>query len=1107
MSPLDRNRRLGFRAISGVLVLLSGLLPAVAISPGPVAAASTTIVVSQVYGGGGNAGATWRNDFIELFNRGTTSVNITGWSVQYAASTGTTWSRTNVAGTLAPGQYFLVEEAIGAGGTTSLPTPDSIGTIAMSATAGKIALLNNQTTITAGTTCPTGGTVVDLVGYGAGTNCFEGSGPTGTLSNTTAALRKGNGLTDTDDNASDFTVGAPNPRNTASPLNPPGTAPTVTADPSDQTVDAGTTVTFSAAATGSPSPSVKWQDSTDGGGTWADVPGATGLSLAFIAGAAQTGNRYRAVFQNLAGSATSASAKLTVTTPPIVISQIYGGGGNAGATLRYDFIELFNRGNTTVDLGNWSVQYAATTGVNWSRTNLSGSLAAGRYYLIQEAQGAGGTTNLPAPDAIGTIAVDQAAGKVVLVSNQNTIAAGTSCPTGAKVVDLVGYGTGTDCFEGPGPAPTISNTTAAVRKGNGQTDTDNNASDFAVGSPNPRNSASTSTGQTISFGPLADKTYGDPDFDVSASASSGLPVSFSSLTGGVCSVTGATVHIVAAGTCTIGADQAGDGTYDPAPSVDQGFTVAKADPIIVVTGYSGAYDGAAHGASGSATGVFGEDLSADLDLGPSFTDVPGGTADWTFTDSTGDYLDAAGSVAIVISSTGQTISFGPLADKTYGDPDFDVSASASSGLPVSFSSLTGGVCSVTGATVHIVAAGTCTIGADQAGDGTYDPAPSVDQGFTVAKADPIIVVTGYSGAYDGAAHGASGSATGVFGEDLSADLDLGPSFTDVPGGTADWTFTDSTGDYLDAAGSVAIVISSTGQTISFGPLADKTYGDPDFDVSASASSGLPVSFSSLTGGVCSVTGATVHIVAAGTCTIGADQAGDGTYDPAPSVDQGFTVAKADPIIVVTGYSGAYDGAAHGASGSATGVFGEDLSADLDLGPSFTDVPGGTADWTFTDSTGDYLDAAGSVAIVISSTGQTISFGPLADKTYGDPDFDVSASASSGLPVSFSSLTGGVCSVTGATVHIVAAGTCTIGADQAGDGTYDPAPSVDQGFTVVAGAVATAPPTSTVSPPRIAGGQASLLLAGLFACLALGGGLLLAGWVRGAPVRPTRRPRR
>src|SRR5258706_8585908 len=132
------------------------------VSPG-VSAVSTTVVISQVYGGGGNSGATLTNDFIELFNRGNTAVSLNGWSVQYASAAGTTWAVTPLTNvTLQPGQYYLVQEAAGAGGTTPLPAPDATGAIAMALGAGKVALSSSVTALTGG--CPAGGSIVDFVG-------------------------------------------------------------------------------------------------------------------------------------------------------------------------------------------------------------------------------------------------------------------------------------------------------------------------------------------------------------------------------------------------------------------------------------------------------------------------------------------------------------------------------------------------------------------------------------------------------------------------------------------------------------------------------------------------------------------------------------------------------------------------------------------------------------------------------------------------------------------------------------------------------------------------------------------------------------------------------
>lgn len=168
----------------------------------------------------------------------------------------------------------------------------------------------------------------------------------------------------------------------------------------------------------------------------------------------------------------------------VAISQIYGGGGNSGATLTHDFIELHNRSANPVDVSGWSVQYASATGTTWQRTLLSGVIPAGGYYLVQEAQGAGGTQALPSPDATGTIAMSATAGKVALSTSGAALTG--ACPAG--VADLIGFGAA-NCFEGAA-IPALTNSTAALRAGSGCTDTDNNQADFASGAPLPRNGVS-----------------------------------------------------------------------------------------------------------------------------------------------------------------------------------------------------------------------------------------------------------------------------------------------------------------------------------------------------------------------------------------------------------------------------------------------------------------------------------------------------------------------------------------------------------------------------------------------------------------------------------------
>jgi predicted extracellular nuclease len=172
-------------------------------------------VISQIYGGGGNQGAVLRNDFIELFNRGGTSVSITGWTVQYASASGSQWVSTALSGTLLAGQYYLVQEGTGQTGTgASLPTPDATGGIGLSAESGKVALVNSSTLLTGSS--PGNASIADLVGYGLA-NFAKGS-PAPSLSNTTAVARREQGCTDSGSNAGDFTKGVPSPRNRNSAL-------------------------------------------------------------------------------------------------------------------------------------------------------------------------------------------------------------------------------------------------------------------------------------------------------------------------------------------------------------------------------------------------------------------------------------------------------------------------------------------------------------------------------------------------------------------------------------------------------------------------------------------------------------------------------------------------------------------------------------------------------------------------------------------------------------------------------------------------------------------------------------------------------------------------
>jgi hypothetical protein len=183
-----------------------------AAAPPPALGSSPNAVVSELYGGGGNAGAAYRNDYVELFNRGSSPLSLGGWSLQYASGAGSSWQATPLTNvTLAPGQHYLVAEASGGGNGAPLPAADVAGTINLNASAGKVALVAFTTPLSGA--CPI---AVDFVGYGAGVNCSETAAAPGP-SSTTSIQRKGEGLVDTDDNSADFAAAPPHPQNRGSP--------------------------------------------------------------------------------------------------------------------------------------------------------------------------------------------------------------------------------------------------------------------------------------------------------------------------------------------------------------------------------------------------------------------------------------------------------------------------------------------------------------------------------------------------------------------------------------------------------------------------------------------------------------------------------------------------------------------------------------------------------------------------------------------------------------------------------------------------------------------------------------------------------------------------
>jgi hypothetical protein len=602
--------------------------------------------------------------------------------------------------------------------------------------------------------------------------------------------------------------------------------------------------------------------------------------------------------------------------------------------------------------------------------------------------------------------------------------------------------------------------------------------------------------QTVSISSPApsDARFEGADYAVSASASSGLPVSFSlaASSAGVCSLSGSTVSMTGVGTCTVRADQAGDGSYEAAAQAQQSFTVAKATQSVSFSSAAPSdarFGGADYAVSASAS----SGLPVALSLAPASAGVcslSGSTVSMTgvgtctiLADQAGDGSYEAAAQAqqsFAVAKASQTVSFTSSApsDARFGGAPYAVSASASSGLPVALSlaASSAGVCSLSGSTVSMTGVGTCTVRADQAGNGSYEAATQAQQSFAVAKATQTVSFTSSApsaAVVGGATYAVSASAS----SGLPVSFGIAPASAGVcslSGSTVSMTAGGTCTILADQAGNgsyeaatqaqQSFAVAKASQTVTFTSTAPSgaVVGGATYAVSASASSGLTVSFSiaPASAGVCSLSGSTVSMTAGGTCTILADQTGNGSYEAATQAQQSFAVAKASQTVTFTSTppSGAvYGGAPYVVSASAS----SGLPASFSLDPASAgtcSLSGSTVSMTGVGTCTVRADQAGNgsyeaaaqaqQSFAVAKAPQTITFTSTPPVVDEDVYFyNVTATATSGLSVGFSTPSSGVCAVFGAWVWFYGNGTCLVWADQAGDANWAPAPRATQSILV------------------------------------------------------------
>ena len=452
-------------------------------------------------------------------------------------------------------------------------------------------------------------------------------------------------------------------------------------------------------------------------------------------------------------------------------------------------------------------------------------------------------------------------------------------------------------------------------------------------------------------------------------------------------------------------------------------------------------------------------------------------------DSTSAYT-----MSLVAATTAQTITFANPGTKVVSATAFASGATATSALTVTLTSQTTGTCSVSGLNITALANGFCTIIATQAGNATYSEAPAVTQTFPISSltAQTITLANPATQAVNStltiAPSSSSGLAVTVISLTTSVCTISGNVVTHIATGTCQLYATQAGNVTYGPAAPVTVTYlvntgSLTAQTLTFAQPANQTLSTGTLTVSATSSASLTVSFSSSTASVCTVSSTTVTFVTSGYCTITASQAGNSTYASA-TLSRSFYILTITTSSLADGSVGSAYSQSLAEYGGSTGTdawsVGTTLPGGLSL-DSATGVISGTpttaqtaTNYVFTVVNGG-ITATKTLSITIAAaptitlTANVITFNALPNVSLSNGNITLGATASSNLPVNFTSTTPTACTVTNGVITLLTEGFCEIEADQAGNSTYAAATPVSQGFyiykitnnSIISGSVGTA----------------------------------------------------
>ena len=808
-------------------------------------------------------------------------------------------------------------------------------------------------------------------------------------------------------------------------------------------------------------------------------------------------------------SATGASDRFTYATAPSAVTGAASGIGAAGATLNGTVNDNGAATTVTFDYGlttGYGTSIAADTGASIAAGAGSSAVAKtmgglscnSTYHFRVSTQNSVGTTNgsdasfttSPCVPGAPTIGTATAGDTQVSVSFSAPGSDGGSAITGYTVTATPGGATGTG----------LSSPITVTGLANGTSYTFTVTATNAVGTgsaSSASNGVTAKANQTITFADPGGQSFGTAPA-LSATATSGLTPTFSSSTPGVCTVTSVgALTFLSTGTCTVAADQAGDGTHEAALQVSRSFTVnavvpgaptigtaTAGDAQASVSFSAPAFDGGAAITGYTVTATPGGTTGTGLSSPITVTGLANGTS-YSFTVTA---TNAAGTGSASSASNGvtakanQTITFADPGGQSFGTAPA-LSATATSGLTPTFSSSTPGVCTVTSVgALTFLSTGTCTVAADQAGNGFFNPAATVSVSFSVIKgnqaidfAQPTAVSYGNSPLTlsDFVTPGPSGNpvtfsviggtGSGTLSGSNNATLSIASAGTIV-------IEADQAGDaYFNAATPVQRTLTVNKATLSIGANArSKPYGGPDPALAYSVSGLVNGDNSAVITGTLSRTPG--ETVAGGPYAIGQGTLGAGGNYTISFTGANLTITKANPVIT-------WPTPFPAPAGTPLDI--RQLNASADVPGSFVySPPAGTVlsagsgqtlsvDFTPTDSS-NYDLATRSVTMEVQKQAQSISFAPLPVKLLTDAPFALSATAESALPVGYSSSNPAVATVSGSTITVVGVGTTTISASQGGDATYAAAASVNQPLVVAYSATGPTLSVSTLADGSVTG---------------------------------------